>query len=118
MNYITIDIPGQVKRKYPVPESFTYRELGVIKNETGLRPGDFEDALATGDPDIVISLAVICAQRAGHKITRNDLLDLDVGAIMTESDDDEDPFLAGEDTATPAMILEDGGTQPLDESTE
>ena len=117
MNYITIDIPGQVKRKYPVPESFTYRELGVIKHETGLRPGDFEDALATGDPDIVISLAVICAQRAGHKITRDDLLDLDVGAIMTESDD-EDPTLAGEDTTTPATTHEDGGTQPLDESTE
>lgn len=117
MNYITIDIPGQVKRKYPVPESFTYRELGMIKNETGLRPGDFEEALATGDPDIVISLAVVCAQRAGHKITRDDLLDLDVGAIMTESDD-EDPTLAGVDEETPATILEDGGTQPSDESTD
>jgi glutathione S-transferase len=86
MSSIVITIPNQVPRKYAVPESFTYRELQTIKNVTGLRPAEFEDALESGDPDIVIALAVICAQRAGHAITADDLMDLEVGAQPSIAD--------------------------------
>lgn len=118
MSSIVIAIPNQVPRKYPVPESFTYRELQTIKTVTGLRPVEFEDALNSGDPDIVIALAVICAKRAGHKITADDLMDLEVGAITVEGDDEADPTTAGDATADqPATIPADGGTQPSPEST-
>lgn len=113
MSSIVIAIPNQVPRKYPVPDSFTYRELQTIKTVTGLRPAEFEDALNSGDPDIVIALAVICAKRAGHSMTADDLMDLEVGAITVEGDDEEDPTIAGDASADqPATTLEDGGTQP------
>jgi hypothetical protein len=112
---LVIHIPNQVPRKYPVPESFTYRELQVIKSVTGLRPAELEDALASGDPDIVIALALICAKRAGHNMTEDDLLDLEVGGITIEGDEDADPTSAGDDAGsveTPAeMIPAGGGTQ-------
>lgn len=119
MPSIIINLPGQIPRKYPVPESFTYRELHTIKTVTGLRPVDFEDALASGDPDIVVALAVVCAKRAGHNITQDDLLDLEVGGISVEGDED-DPTDAGDADAeaTPATTLEDGGTPPSPASTE
>ena len=121
MNHIVIAIPNEIPRRYPIPETFTYRELGTIKTVTGLRPGDFEDALNSGDPDIVIALAIVCANRAGHKISRNDLMDLEVGAITVEGDDETDPTIAADEAAeTPetTTIHEDGGTQPSPDSTE
>ena len=116
MSHIVIARPGEAPRRYPVPDGFTYRELNTIKSITGLRPVDFEEALSTGDPGMVISLAIICAGRAGHTITEDDLLDLEVGAITLEGDEDEaDPTSAGDDASaeTPAVTtLADGGTQP------
>lgn len=117
MSHIIIALPNEVPRKYPVPEGFTYRELNTIKTITGLRPADFEEALNTGDPGIVISLAIICANRAGHTITEDDLLDLEVGAIRLEGDeDDADPTPADADavveTSATEMTLAAGGTQP------
>ena len=112
MSSIIIAFPGEVPRKYPIPESFTYRELQTIKTVTGLRPGDFEEALTSGDPDIVIALAVICSSRAGHKITPEMLLDLEIGAIGVE-DDDENPTTAAIEAANneeTTTTHEDGGT--------
>lgn len=115
MSHIVIARPNEIPRKYPIPDGFTYRELNTIKTITGLRPADFEEALNTGDPGIVISLAIICAARAGHTLSEDDLLDLEVGAIMVESDD-EDPTSAGADEPVDASATEtipaDGGTQP------
>ncbi len=110
MSHIVIAIPNQVPRKYAVPESFTYRELQTIKTVTGLRPAEFEDALNSGDPDIVIALAVICAARAGHNLTHDDLLDLEVGAITVEGDEaDPTPAAGADDAAEAATIPADGG---------
>lgn len=119
MSSIVISMPGQIPRKYPVPESFTYRELHTIKTVTGMRPAEFEEALTSGDPDMVIALAVICANRAGHHITQDDLLDLEVGGITVEGDD-EDPTTAdaAAEVETPAMTPADGGTQDSSASTD
>lgn len=114
---LVISIPNQIPRKYPVPESFTYRELQTFKTVAGLRPAELEDALFSGDPDVVIALAMICAKRSGHPFTEEDLLDLEVGAITIEGD--ADPTSAGEDAEgeQPATTPEDGGTQLLPAST-
>ena len=118
MSHIVIAISNEIPRKYPVPDSFTYRELQTIKTVTGLRPSDFEDALNSGDPDIVIALSLICAARAGHQMTQDDLLDLDVGSITVEGDD-EDPTTAGDANADqPATIPADGGTPDSSGSTD
>lgn len=119
MPNIVLNLPGQIPRRYPVPESFTYRELQTIKQVTGLRPAEFEDALSSGDPDIVVALAVVCANRAGHRITEDDILDLEVGGITVEGDED-DPTDAGDaaEAAKPATTPADGGTPPSPASTE
>jgi hypothetical protein len=115
---LVIHIPNQVPRKYPVPENFTYRELQTIKTVTGLRPAEFEEALGSDDPDIVIALAMICAKRAGHIVTPDDLLDLEIGGITIEGDDEADPTTAGDvNEETPATTPENGGTPALPEST-
>lgn len=113
---LIISIPNQVPRRYPVPDSFTYRELQTIKQITGCRPAELEDALTSGDPDIVVALATICAARAGHKISADDLFDLEVGAITIDGDesdvDESDPTSGATDPneVAPETILEAGGT--------
>ena len=75
---------------YEVPTDFTYRELGLIKRVSGLRPAELEDALPLGDAECLIAVAVISAQRAGVELDADDLLDRPAGAITFEGDDDED----------------------------
>lgn len=119
MSHIVIAIPNEVPRKYPLPDTFTYREQQTIKIHTGLRPIEYEDALNSGDPDIVIALAVICAARAGHNITYDQLLDLEIGAITAEGDDaDPTPAASVDDAVEAATIHADGGTLALPVSTD
>ena len=117
MASLIIEIPNQVPRKYAVPDSFTYRELQTFKTVAGVRPTEMEDALFSGDPDVIVALAMVCARRAGHNITEDMLLDLEVGGIRIEGDEDEaDPTSAGDgETEPPATIPADGGTPPSPE---
>lgn len=86
---LLIKIPGQIPRKYPLPDSWTYRELQTIKRISGLNPGRVMDALEEGDPDAIVALAVVTAQRAGHNITEHDLMDLEADSVALEFDEDE-----------------------------
>lgn len=114
---LVISIPNQIPRKYPVPDSFTYRELQTFKTVAGVRPIEMEDALTSGDPDVVIALAMVCAKRAGHTFTDEMLLDLEVGAITLEGDAEDPPTGSVEASVETTTILDDGGTPPLDAST-
>lgn len=84
------------ERRYPIPETFTYREIGTIKRVSGLRAGELEDALAAGDVDVIVALAVIAATRAGETVTAADFENLEFGAIDVDGGD-EDPTPAAED---------------------
>lgn len=84
-----IDVNG---RKYDVPESYTYRELGLIKRLSGVRAGEISEALKAGDAEVVAALAIIAMRRAGEDVAEDDVLDMDVSAITFDDDgDDEDP---------------------------
>lgn len=61
--------------EFPVPEEFTLREMRVIKNLTGLLPGQIEEALDLGDLDIVLALVVVSAGRAGKVLLEDTVLD-------------------------------------------
>ena len=121
---LTIKIPGQIPRKYPLPESWTYRELQTIKRIAGLTPVRVMEALGEGDPDAIMALAIVVANRAGHNLTENDLLDLDADSVTFEGDDDEDdassPTSAGVvvESVMPATILAPGGTLDSSVSTD
>jgi len=67
--------------EFPVPEEFTLREMRVIKNLTGLLPGQIEEALNQGDLDIVMALVIVSANRAGKKLEEETVLDWQLSEI-------------------------------------
>lgn len=75
---------------YPVPDEFTYRELGIIKRIAGVRAGELMAALIAGDTDIVVALAIIVMRRAGKRVDEDALLDGELGSIELHSDDEGD----------------------------
>jgi hypothetical protein len=89
------------ERRYPIPETFTYREIGTIKRVSGIRAGELEAALAAGDVDVIVALAVICATRAGETVTAADFENLDFGAIGIEGEDEDPTPAAAEDGGEP-----------------
>lgn len=111
-NQMVIEWPEGPKR-YPMPETFTYREMGRIKTLTGIRAGEIEDALLAGDTDVIVAIAQIAAERAGDSAPVDALESLDFGAIRVEAE--EDPTPAAEEAAedagdAPQTTPETGGT--------
>lgn len=111
-NEIVIEWPEGPKR-YPMPETFTYREMGRIKTLTGIRAGEIEDALLAGDTDVIVAMSQIAAERAGDAAPIEALESLDFGAIRVEVE--EDPTPAAEEAADDAgdahqTTPETGGT--------
>jgi len=78
----------QGERRYPLPTSYTYREMGTIKRITGLRAGEIEDALMAVDTEVIVCIALIAAERAGEQVDIDRLEDLDFGAIRVEVEDE------------------------------
>lgn len=109
---IVIEWPEGPKR-YPMPEKFTYREMGRIKTLTGIRSAEIEDALLAGDTDMIVAIAQIAAERAGDAAPIEALENLEFGAIRVEADE-EDPTPAASEAAddadAPQTTPETGGT--------
>lgn len=112
-NEIVIEWPEGPKR-YPMPEAFTYREMGRIKMLTGIRAGEIEDALLAGDTDVIVAISQIAAERAGDAAPIEALENLEFGAIRVEVEEDPTPAAseAAEDAGdAPQTTPEPGGTQ-------
>lgn len=112
-NEIVIEWPEGPKR-YPMPEAFTYREMGRIKTLTGIRAGEIEDALLAGDTDVIVAISQIAAERAGDAAPIEALENLEFGAIRVEVEEDPTPAAseAAEDAGdAPQTTPEPGGTQ-------
>jgi hypothetical protein len=74
-------------RELPFPQldTLTFREAGLIKKATGLRMGQFEQALIDGDTDMVFSLALVAITRAdGKDVSADTLLDMPIMSITLE----------------------------------
>lgn len=76
-------------REYPMPESFTYRELGLVKQISGLGAAELPKAIEKGDSDLMVAMTLIAMHRAGHKADVDFLMDMQVGAITFIDDDEE-----------------------------
>lgn len=98
---VTIKIDG---REYPLSLEFTNRDLHTIKQIAGVRPAEIQDAMASGDVDVFVALAVCALRKAGAtRPTLEELWDMPVDAIeLVSPDDEQDP--------TPAAASPD--TQP------
>ena len=91
---------------YPVPDSFTNRELAECKRIAGVLPGHMGEALAGGDVTVFVWLLLACAKRAGAVLDEDKVWDADVGAItFVGLPDEEEP--APSPPESPAA--EDGG---------
>lgn len=79
--------------EYELPSILTlsHRENHIIKQETGVRAGEIREALAAGDQDIVVALALIALRRAGkgEVVEFRDLLWDAVGGITLDFTEEE-----------------------------
>lgn len=94
MNKLTIEgVPG-IDGEYEFEDfdTFTNRELHRIKKLTGLRAGEFEEAFAAGDNDMLVALAVVVLERNEKQVVDDLLWNAPAGAFSFDlTDDAEDP---------------------------
>lgn len=79
--------------EFDIGAGFTNREWHIIKQIAGVRVGEFDDALAAGDNDLVVAIATIVLKRYGKEVDADTLWDTAAGTITMEVDEvpDEDP---------------------------
>lgn len=100
--------------RYPFPETFTFRELGLIKQLTGVRAGELEAEISAGDAQLFLCITLIAARRAGEDMEIDDLEDLPIDAIRVEIDEDQDPSQAAAagDASVAAVTTSDPSGTP------
>ncbi len=78
-------------REYEIPKKFTYRELGLIRDISGVT--DVKSAIRALDETLMVALLVVCKRRAGERFNVDQLLDLEVGEIDAREEEEpaEDP---------------------------
>lgn len=77
--------------EYPLDLSyFTNRELHLIKQVSGVRAGELDEALGAGDNDVFVAVALIAAKRAGKDIPVDMLWDAPHGKVTLETDASEE----------------------------
>jgi hypothetical protein len=84
---------------------FTNRELHTIKRLTGLRVGEFDDAMAAGDSDVLVAFCMVALQRNDKRVDENALWDAEAGSITIIVGDDQEPPLE-------SVPLESSGDSP------
>jgi hypothetical protein len=75
---------------FDIPEEFTLREMKVIKNISGLLPGQIEDALENGDTSVIAALVVVSANRSGKRLTEDMVLDWTLSDLEFLGDEEEE----------------------------
>lgn len=97
------------------PDCLTNREGHTIKQMTGLRAGEFQDALSVGDSDTFVALATVVLNRAGKRFDPDLLWDSPIGAGIQilpeqiEEDDDDIPPASGQPVSAPTALPETSG---------
>lgn len=87
--------------EYPIDfETLTMGELHTIKRVSGVRAGEFNEALAAGDSDLVVAFALVAMERSGKDVDERVLWSAEAGSIeveiadRSEEDDAGPPALA------------------------
>lgn len=82
--------------EYDLAMDFTNREFHTIKQISGIRAGELEEAMQKRDTDLIVALAVNALRRAGRNVSIEALWDAPTGKIVLDLTD-----LAGSEAATP-----------------
>lgn len=112
MPSLTIEgVPGY-DGEYPLDLSyFTNRELHLIKELSGVRAGELEEAFEAGDNDLMVALAAIAVTRKrGSKPNLDALWDAPAAKLTLNADADEEGA-EGDDESLPPQ------TEPDDDAT-
>jgi hypothetical protein len=92
------------EKSYDITPPFTNGELHLIKKVAGVRAGEFEEALESGDNDMLVALACVAARRNGTaRPTLEELWEMEAGSIELvehEPPAEGDPTPAGDAGAT------------------
>jgi hypothetical protein len=107
---IVIEGMPRFNGEYPVDltdRPFTMREFHLIKKISGARAGELIDAMAAGDTDVIVALAVIALIR-NQKIGKEQalpvseaLLESDIGSIVYLGDEEAEPVPPPSETGEP-----------------
>jgi hypothetical protein len=73
-----------------VPEEFTLREMRMIKDVSGLLPGQIEEALDQGDTGVITALVLVSAYRSGKRLDEETVLDWKLTDLEFIDDEEED----------------------------
>jgi len=73
------------------PGRFSYRELGIIRDVSGLRAGEIVAAAKAGDVMLVVALAAVAMRRDGTEVDVDKLLDRDTTEIEIELVKEDSP---------------------------
>lgn len=71
--------------------TFSNRELHRIKKLTGLRLGEFQEAFASLDNDVLVGLAVVVLERQGKDVDEEQLWDAPAGGLVFDFETVENP---------------------------
>ena len=93
MANLTVQGLGSLDGSYEFDDSrFTMGDFRTIKRIAGVRAGELTDALAAGDTDLMVAIAVIALERNGKHGAEDVLWTADVGQIsLTLGDGDASP---------------------------
>lgn len=94
MDKVVIEgIPGYSgEYEFDTSRVLTHGEMHIVKRIAGVRAGEVDDAIAAGDTDMVIALAVIALKRSGKQVVEDMLWDAPTGSITYVGEgDDADP---------------------------
>ena len=98
---IIIDLPA-FKGEYDLRDlwgTLTGTEQRIIKLATGLRFGEYEEAIAKFDYDLVLALAKVAARRLGTDLPDSVLWDAEIGKVTIDLEEDADD--GGDDAGPP-----------------
>ena len=76
---------------FPMPEELTFREMALLKTQTGLMPGQIAEALEEGDATVIIAFVMIAAGRAGRTVSEEVALDWTLADIEFLEDEKPEP---------------------------
>ncbi len=67
--------------EYPIPQSFTFKEMSLIKRLSGVRAGELQQAMDAGDTDLMAAIAIIAMRRSGAEVDEAKFFDADIGSV-------------------------------------
>lgn len=65
---------------------FTNREFHTIKEMSGVRAGELDEAFKKGDNDVLVAFTVIMLERAGKQVNRDVIWDAPAGTVTLVPD--------------------------------